>query len=324
MKVFIIGAGFTKAIFEHAPLNAQLLPTLAKRPNASASCKLIQRYDITDIEIALTRVDADIALCNTSGDPKDYLSELRHEVEQEIVAYFDSDVFSATSERVDSLTWLCQFLDDVVSDGDVALGLNYDCFFEGALDCRKKWTPNGGYGPLKHMLTVSDTRSPVEVLKIHGSTSFRIATDLGNDKIQRVNLAINEKYFPRSGNYRNFDFGGDDARTYLIAPSYVKRPTFEISRLMLRSAEVVAQADTLIIIGCGLRPEDMFLYLLLTAFTDGCSPTERKIVVLDPEAEHLIFKIKSYLTVDDSFCMVPIRGKLQQDSVAQLLQTLGR
>jgi hypothetical protein len=68
----------------------------------------------------------------------------------------------------------------------------------------------------------------------------------------------------------------------------------------------------------------MFLYLLLTAFTGGCSPTERKIVVLDPEAEHLIFKIKSYLTVDDSFCMVPIRGKLQQDSVAQLLQTLGR
>jgi hypothetical protein len=183
---------------------------------------------------------------------------LRHEVEQEIVAYFNSDVFSATSERIDSLPWLRRFLDDVVSKGDVALSLNYDCFFEGALDYRKKWTPNGGYGFLKHPLAGNDIPSPIEVLKIHGSTSFRIATDLGNDKIKVVNLAISEKHFPRSGKYRNFDFGGDDAKTYLIAPSYVKRPTYEISRLMLRSLEAVAQADTLIIIGCGLRPEDMF------------------------------------------------------------------
>lgn len=137
MKVFIIGAGFTRAIFSHAPLNAELLPCLAKQPNASASCKLIQRYGITDIEIALTRLDADIALRKTAGGPEDYLSELRHEVEREIVDYFDSDVFSATSDRVNSLPWLCQFLDDAVSEGDVALSLNYGCFFEGALDCRR-------------------------------------------------------------------------------------------------------------------------------------------------------------------------------------------
>jgi len=310
------------AIFEQAPLNAELLPYLAKRPNASASCKLIQRYHIKEIEIALTRLDADIALCRTQGGPKDYLCGLRHEVEQEIVAYFDSADFSVTSDRVDSLPWLRQFLDDAVSAGDVALSLNYDCFFEGALDYREKWTPNGGYGPLKHMLTGNDAPSPVEVLKIHGSTSFRIAKDLGNDNIRVVNLAINEKYFPKSGKYRHFGFGGDDAQTYLIAPSYIKRPTYEISRLMLRSLEAVAEADTLIIIGCGLRPEDMFLYVLLTAFTDGYSPKERKIIVLDQKAEDLVFNIKTYLTVDDSYSMIPIQGKLQQDSVERLLQTI--
>ena len=321
MKVFIIGAGFTRAIFSDAPLNAELLPRLAKRPNASASCKLIRRYDISDIEIALTRLDADIALGG-----HEHLRELRQEVEEEIVEYFDSNVFNATSERVDSLPWLCQFLDKIVLEGDVALSLNYDCFFEGALDYRGKWTPNGGYGPLKHTL-INDRReptSPIEVLKIHGSTSFRIAKDLGDNNIRVVNLAINKKYFPRSGKYRHFGFGGDDAQTYLIAPSYVKRPTYEISRLMLRSGEAVAQADTLIVIGCGLRPEDMFLYVLLTAFTDGCSLTERKIIVLDPKAEDLVFNIKTYLTVDDSFCMVFIPEKLQQDSVEQLLEAIQR
>jgi hypothetical protein len=91
---------------------------------------------------------------------------------------------------------------------------------------------------------------------------------------------------------------------------------------MLRSVDAVAQADTVIIIGCGLRPEDMFLYVLLTAFTDGCSPTERKIIVLDPKAEDLVFNIKTYLTVDDSFCMVSIPEKLQQDSVERLLRMI--
>ena len=318
MKVFIIGAGFTKAIFEQAPLNAELLPFLAKRPNASASRKLIRRYDISDIEIAITRLDADIALGG-----HEHLRELRHEVEREIVEYFDSDVFNATNKRVDSIPWLCHFLDDVVSAGDVVLSLNYDCFVEGALDYREKWTPNGGYGPeLKHMLTENDAPSPVEVLKIHGSTSFRIDKDLGNVEKQQVNLAINEKYFPRSGKNRNLDFGSEDAKTYLIAPSYVKRPTYEISRLMLWSLEEVAKAETLIVLGCALRPEDMFLYVLLTAFTDGYSPTERKIIVLDPKAEELVFNIKTYLTVDDSFCMVSIPEKLQQDSVERLLQMI--
>ena len=167
-----------------------------------------------------------------------------------------------------------------------------------------------------------DAPSPIEVLKIHGSTSFRIATDPGNPNHRTVNFAINKKYFPRSGKYTNFDFGGDDAQTYLIAPSYVKRPTYKISRLMLKSVEAVAKADTLIIIGCGLRPEDMFLYVLLTAFSDGRSPPERKIIVLDPKAEDLVFNIKTYLTVDDSFCMVSIPEKLQQDSVERLLQTI--
>jgi len=58
----------------------------------------------------------------------------------------------------------------------------------------------------------------------------------------------------------------------------------------------------------------------LTAFSHGSSPKERKIIVLDPKAEDLVFSIKTYLTVDDSFCMVPIQATLQQESIERLLQ----
>jgi hypothetical protein len=91
---------------------------------------------------------------------------------------------------------------------------------------------------------------------------------------------------------------------------------------MCRSLEMVAQADTLIIIGCGLRTEDMFLYVLPTAFSDGKTLPERKIVVLDSKAGELVCNIKTYLTVDDAFCMVPIPEKLQPNSVEQLLEAI--
>jgi hypothetical protein len=71
MKVFIIGAGFTKALFPEAPLNRDLLTVLAKGTTDSASHKLIQRYHTDDIEIALTELDADIASSDNSLEQPD-------------------------------------------------------------------------------------------------------------------------------------------------------------------------------------------------------------------------------------------------------------
>ena len=42
--------------------------------------------------------------------------------------------------------WLKNFMQSAIADGDVAISLNYDCVFEGSLDCIGKWSPKGGYG----------------------------------------------------------------------------------------------------------------------------------------------------------------------------------
>ena len=222
-----------------------------------------------------------------------------------------------------SLIWLSRFVDHAVSAEDVAVSLNYDCVFEGALDCCNKWSPNGGYGLLRNGLIheKDDIESPVAVLKIHGSTGFRIAPYLNKPSSSAVNFAVNEGFFPRSGKNRHFEYGLGKGESYLIAPSYVKVPTVEIAYLMLDALKAVAKAETLIIIGCGLRPEDMFLTLLVTDFLRQPRWRERRIIVLDPQAEVLTSRIKTYWGVDVSSCMVPIQGCLQ-DSVKALLLTI--
>lgn len=98
MKVFIIGAGFTKAVFPEAPLNRDILTVLAKGATDSASYKLLQRYHTDDIEIALTKLDADIASSDNSLEqPDNKLHELRRQVEADLGKYFESYRASMTS-----------------------------------------------------------------------------------------------------------------------------------------------------------------------------------------------------------------------------------
>src|SRR5919198_4268019 len=84
-----------------------------------------------------------------------------------------------------------------------------------------------------------DVTSPVAVLKIHGSTSFRIAPYLDKPGSRAVNFAVNEDFFPRSGKNRHFEYGLSEKESYLIAPSYVKMPTVEIAYLMLDALKAV-------------------------------------------------------------------------------------
>jgi hypothetical protein len=75
VNAFIIGAGFTKAVFPSAPLNRDLLDALARKSTNSAAPVLRDRYRTDDIEIALTRLDSDIAV---SHDRRGSLADSGH------------------------------------------------------------------------------------------------------------------------------------------------------------------------------------------------------------------------------------------------------
>lgn len=325
MNAFIIGAGFTKAVFPDAPLNRDLLDVLAGKHADSAAAILRDRYKTGDIEIALTRLDSDIAISQGEGG---LLAEdghrLRRRIEKELGDYFSS--FVASEELLVRSPWLAQFVDGVFTSGDVVISLNYDCVLEGALDCRGKWSPKGGYGsPFDQLLVRDDefSKSPVTVLKIHGSASFAIAPYADKPEASAVNFAFDEHFFPRSAKNTHFDYGGGTGRTYLIAPSYVKIPTVEMTYLMLDALSASATAANLVIIGSALRPEDGFLTVILTNFLRQPTWRMRRVFIVDPAANAISSRLKKFWGVDVSSQIVPIEERLEA-SVPLLVESLSK
>jgi hypothetical protein len=325
VNAFIIGAGFTKAVFPTAPLNGDLLEVLAGKFVDSAAAVLRKKYETDDIEIALTRLDSDIAASQGDGG---LLAEdghnLRHRIENELGDYFRS--FVASDDLLARSPWLAQLVDGTFTSGDVVISLNYDCVLEGALDCRGKWSPKGGYGsPFDHPLVRDDefSRSPVTVLKIHGSASFAIAPYADKPEASAVNFVFDEHFFPRSAKNTHFGYGAGTGRPYLIAPSYVKIPTVEMTYLMLDALSALATATNLVIIGSALRPEDGFLTVLLTNFLRQHSWQTRRIFIVDPAANSICSRLEKFWGVDVSSQIVPIEGRLEA-CVPALVESLSK
>lgn len=325
MNAFIIGAGCTKAVFPGAPLNRDLLDALARNSTDSAAAVLRDRYKTDDIEIALTRLDSDIAVFQ--GERGLFAEDdhgLRRRIESELGKYFSS--FLASEELFTKSPWLAQLVDEVFASGDVVISLNYDCVLEGALDCRGKWSPKGGYGyPFDQPLLRDDKflKSPVTVLKIHGSASFAIAPYGDKPEASAVNFVFDERFFPRSAKNTHFGYGARTGGTYLIAPSYVKVPTVEMAYLMLDALSASATATNLVIIGSALRPEDGFLTLILTNFLRQPSWRKRRVFIVDPAANAISSRLKKFWGVDVSSQIVPIEGYLEA-SVPFLVESLAQ
>ena len=256
-NLFILGAGFTKAIFPNAPLNDELLFNLiGKKPNTSPLGRVWSEYSSSNIEVLLTKFDLDLISGNSKFTSKD-----RDAINSQLAKFVSQYRFEA------DIPWLHPIL-HTISDNDVIASLNYDCFLEGFLDFHGAWSPKGGYHnipkPLENSLPENDRN--IRILKLHGSESFRLSHFDDKPGSVLVGIEINAALFPRSGKNVHDLGGGFDSRPYLIAPSFAKQFVRELQYLMLDAIRFARSARNLIIIGCGLRPEDSHLWLVITSF----------------------------------------------------------
>ena len=175
MKLFIIGSGFTKAVFKNAPLNSELLGAIREK-NPAPLDDLKDRYQTEDIEIALTMLDLDIAKNrNRRDDDFSKLDNLRKEARARLAEYFRR--FRFHEGLLQEHPWLEDFIRGTFTQGDVVVSLNYDCLIEGLLHHFGLWSREDGYGVAfgKTSDLFSGLKIPpakVKVLKIHGSENF--------------------------------------------------------------------------------------------------------------------------------------------------------
>jgi hypothetical protein len=285
-NLFIIGAGFTRAVFPTAPLNNELLCQVVGSKNNSTLGRIWAEYGSgnIDVEMLLTRFDLDLmakSTCFTKAD--------RDTISAEIAEFVKRFRFKQDVE------WLHPFL-QTIADNDVIISLNYDCFLEGFLDVHGVWTPNGGYGDDVQNASEGLDDSPVDntrgirILKIHGSESFRLVPFRDRPDSMTVGAVVNDELFPVSG--KNKHFGYSNARPYVIAPSFMKQFTVELQFLIVEAIRCAESAKNLIIIGCGLRPEDSHLWLVISSFMKTKEWEKKRIFIVSPRASDTKERIK--------------------------------
>jgi len=287
---FLLGAGFTKAVFPDAPLNRDLLPLMCK--NAPSITTTLKNYykehnKTTDIEILLTRLDLEITF--PKAKKQTALQTVRRAVEEKLAESFQRFRFE---EKLIENPWLKSFV-RLFNENDAIITVNYDCLLDGLLDYYKIWCPSTGYGDVKVEVpgtSLDSLQNPKNILiyKIHGSENFQTCgINDGRIDSRHISLVVNEEIYPNSGKNRNF--GVVQGQSYIIAPSFVKTFYPQIERMMIGALQAAKKAKNFVIIGCGLRPEDSFLWLLLTAFLYRSE--NGKIIIVDPDAERIKDKI---------------------------------
>jgi hypothetical protein len=170
-NMFLIGAGFTRAVFQkNAPLNADVLPFVVRDNPKTLLTRYRIRYHTDDIEVLLTRLDLEMLELKS-----EYLSNDRESINRDLVAYFEQ--FRFTEQVLHSNQWLEAFANDVFHGQDAIITLNYDSFLEALLDHFQVWTPNKGYAILNDFLS-SCPENPKGVLiyKLHGSVYLKEAS----------------------------------------------------------------------------------------------------------------------------------------------------
>lgn len=302
-KLFIIGSGFTNAATHRdAPLNKDVLRAI--QPTApSIWDDLTARYSTEDIEVALTKLDLDII-----STPENHeLIDLRRKVEANLSTFFAR--YRYKEDLLHASPWLLDFIQGAFVKGDTAISLNYDCLLEGLLDRCKLWAPYDGYGRTLAVKSAPSkpNLSPVTVLKIHGSENFHRDAVHGTQTGQAISFTMDDSIFPVSGRLHHFCLPGIVSKTAIIAPSFVKVFPSALLCLMEEALDIAQKAETLILIGCGLRPEDTFLYLLLWHFLKDT----KLIFILKHKASDLGRRISATLEYDVASIVHPIDKSLE-------------
>lgn len=270
MRVFVLGAG--ASVHAGYPLTKDLGPRLLDHIEQSAGptnypfwperAALEKFGSATDIEDLVTTLEA-------SEKPGDVLAGLR----EALCHYFGTI-------RVNGARLYNRFATDVVRAGDVIITFNYDVSLERELRAAKKWEIRDGYG---FQIELPDLpRSPVKILKLHGSTNWIDSLfggarggDIGAFDPAVGALGIRPVIVPKefeslgypSARDPRFKGGGADRSGSLVLPSRKKKYYLATSvnhreretfwdMLWGQAEAALGQADEITVIGYSLPAAD--------------------------------------------------------------------
>jgi hypothetical protein len=254
-RIFILGAGFSKAIRgDEVPLRKGQ-KGLFERLKIPEEIK--DRYKTDDIEIFITELDREIFRLKDNEPNKKEYKNLRDNIKQQIVKIFYNLL------DLNKYTNVAKKFGEKLRCNDIIITFNYDVFLEQYL-CEKLkiWSPFGGYGPIVRCEVPSNhgnensNKKNIIILKPHGSINFIEVPilDINKEEYTWIGLEIRQEIFPSLN--CNISYGLGQGSCALILPTYFQQ-SFPVQFLKLyHLAEELIKKTKKIIIGYSLPPED--------------------------------------------------------------------
>jgi hypothetical protein len=256
--VFLLGAGFTRAVVGHrAPLTHELMAKL----DISKFPEIREEYEraFPDIEQFISILDLKVLHFRQINNLISYrLNNIREDIVRQILNQVDMG--SLHLENLESYPILKCFLEKVPRNSCI-LTLNYDCVLDQGLYYTGRWSPFGGYcyTTFPHTENENDSKDRILLLKLHGSCNFR---DSGEGQ-EYFKIEITNSIFPSIHATINSD---PSDKPHILVMSYIKQFHNGIMSLWREAISFLREAEKLIIVGCSLREEDTFLRFALYHF----------------------------------------------------------
>jgi len=306
---YLLGAGFSKAICEKAPLHDDL----GDEVNNLIPVDLKEKYNFDPkyFELFMTQLDLEL-----KREPSEQTTKTRNKIREHLIKRLNINKLVANDLG-------SKFVRNLQND-DLLLTLNYDCLLDQILASENIWHPNGGYSQyVNNPLFGQDdqkneTLKNIFLLKLHGSLNFQEHGFWdGADKAftfdqTAISLEVSKDVF-KTLSYGHFGVVGQSTISeYLIIPSYIKSFHPQILSLWNLAIQKVQQIDKFVIIGCGLRVEDTMLPILL--MNVQCE----KLCIVDLKAYEIYQKIRKQII---PFGLSPMTKKpLLYESLADFLK----
>jgi hypothetical protein len=255
--VYLLGAGFTHAVINKAPLTKDLMVSL----NLSEFPELHEEYErsFPDIEHFISGLDLKILhYRQINGSLAGRLEKARDSIVQQIVNQVDTTQLNVCN--YEEYPDLKKFIETVPAEARI-LTLNYDCVLDQGLYFSKRWSPFGGYcyPTFPHINNENDSKDNIHLLKLHGSVNFK---DLDADQEYFI-IEITDGIFPNIYSQLNSDLKD---KPHVLVMSYMKQFHNGILSLWREAISSLKSSEKLIIVGCSLREEDTFLRFALNHF----------------------------------------------------------
>lgn len=332
MRVFVLGAGAS----HHAgyPLAAEIGNSLAAWIETLPSdhqCRdsLTRIIDVYGARDDFEKILADL-ITRAPGSPAARLREMRHSLlinnlQDAITEHFQA-IRSAPTVLYDRLA-------RIIKPGDAVITFNYDLAVERALRASGLWDITTGYG---FTVGPGHKSSPVEVLKLHGSTNWRAllfgglkftSGAFGNSLGHRPVLCFQPDHeYVGCPDFIDPQLSGRDGvnvQHALIMPALPKEFYFETvfglewkpfwDSLWERAEEAITKADHIVVIGYSLpRADERARSLILHTCNKGVRLTiccGGLTMSLEREfRSHNFSRIESFATTFEAF-LVHEEGK---------------